>query len=64
MGIFNQRNESDIITLFGQFWPGILQGDDGYPARWGGWYFIGGGIDKFFKATFIEFYGVKIPPKP
>ena len=37
-----------------------MVGTDGYPTKGHtGGYFIGGGKDNYFKATAIEFYGVK-----
>ncbi len=47
--------------MFSGFWSGILVGTDGYPTKneddTG--YCIGGGEDGWFRATAIEFYGVK-----
>ena len=41
-------------------WTGILVGTDGYPMEdEDGDYCIGGGKDRYLKATAIEFYGVK-----
>ena len=47
--------------MIGGFWSGMLRGTDGYPSveRRYDWYCIGGGQNGSFKATAIEFYGVK-----
>ena len=37
----------------------MLAGTDGYPNISWGDYYIAGGQDRYFKATAIEFYGVK-----
>ena len=41
-------------------WSGILVGTEGFPTKdEDGYYYIAGGKDVYFKATAIEFYGVK-----
>ncbi len=47
--------------MFNPDWSGILVGTDGYPTedRFGDYYIAGGGENYRFKATAIEFYGVK-----
>ena len=42
-------------------WSGIKKGTNAYPKKdeYDHLYFIGGGKDQFFKATAIEFYGIK-----
>ncbi len=58
--ITNDRNKKDWSHVQPIFWPGILIGTDGYPKIWNGDYVITGGDQDFgFKATAIEFYGVK-----
>ncbi len=61
MVIKNKRNDNDYAYLSISFWSGILVGTDRYPTRDydGIGYYIGGGKDEDFKATAIEFYGVK-----
>jgi len=58
MGIENCRKSQDFACLYSLHWSGILVGTYGYPKKRLG-YYIGGGKDRFFKATAIEFYGVK-----
>ena len=61
MWIDNNRDDSDNVHLYSSCWSGILVGTDGYPKKGErNHYFIAGG-DKNgdFKATAIEFYGVK-----
>ena len=60
MRIYNDRNSSDLAYLNSSYWSGILVGTDGYPTtnKYGD-YCIGGGKNAFFKATAIEFYGIK-----
>ncbi len=58
--INNDRNEYDFARLYNSSSSGMLQGTDGYPTTDGNSYYIAGGYqDKYFKATAIEFYGVK-----
>ncbi len=59
--IFNDRDYGDRTHIDGSYWSDILVGTDGYPKRCQcGEYFIAGGDeDCNFKATAIEFYGVK-----
>ncbi len=59
MRIFNNTNYKDYACLSSSFWEGILVGTDGYPTKPGYDYCIAGGKDTYFKATAIEFYGVK-----
>jgi len=60
MSIINDRNISDLARLNSDFWSGnILRGNDGYPyTKDGIYYYIAGGLNSYFKATAIEFYGV------
>ena len=59
----NDRNYKDYVDLDssdGSDWVDILVGTDGYPTKnEKNRYCIGGGKDEYFKATAIEFYGVK-----
>ena len=58
--IYNYRDYSDRALLSSQLWSGIQQDSDGYPKKEGDHYFITGGQNQgFFKATAIEFFGVK-----
>ena len=61
MKIKNNRNELDNAFLDSSSWSGIKVGNDRYPKedKGCGWYCIAGGKDWAFKATAIEFYGVK-----
>ena len=56
----NDRNKSDYANLHYLLFSGMLVGTDGCPKKnkWGD-YCIAGGEDRYFKATAIEFYGVK-----
>ena len=61
MSIQNNRNLKDYACLDSLIWSDILIGTDGYPTEGeDGWYLIAGGDkEEDFKATAIEFYGVK-----
>ena len=58
MEIYNNRKINGYTYLRSPFWSGLLVGTDGYPFKLSG-YCIGGSKDVYFKATAIEFYGVK-----
>ena len=60
MEISNDRDSLDFSLLHSSEWSGMQQGIDGYPIKdFLGNYFIGAGKDPNFKATAIEFYGVR-----
>ncbi len=61
MKISNDRNKKDGASLYKSVWSGLLDGTDGYPTKdkEGFYYIANGGINGDFKATAIEFYGVK-----
>ena len=60
IGIKKNRKESDIAYFNSSDWSGMLQGTDGYPIKKGSNYNIAGGKKhEFFKATAVEFYGVR-----
>ncbi len=62
IGIINDRNKIDFAYLTSFVWSGLLVGTNGYHAidRQNYYCYIAGGDeDEAFKATAIEFYGVK-----
>ena len=58
MAICNDRNNLDFAYLDRSQWKGILASTDGQSRKNSNSY-IGGGMNRNFKATAIEFYGVK-----
>ncbi len=63
MMIRYNRDEEDFSFVNNLRWSGILVGTDGYPEKneWQRGYCITGGHKGgYFKATAIEFYGVKL----
>ena len=62
MQINNNRNNEDFAFLNSRCWSGIMVGTDGYPTKdeqYGCYCIAGGDYSWNFKATAIEFYGVK-----
>ena len=61
MWISKNRNNTDVAFFSRSYWSGFLEGTDGYPTTdgYGGYYIAGGDKDRDFRATAIEFYGVK-----
>lgn len=56
----NYKVYADLDSSDSSGWSDILVGTDGYPTKnEKDHYCIGGGKDEYFKATAIEFYGVK-----
>ena len=59
MGIRNNRDKVDLAHLYNSYCNGMQQGMDGYPVKDKGCLYLIAGPKKYFRATALEFYGVK-----